>query len=300
MSKHHAAFATALAGGLILASPSAFAQGARDWENVPVDTNILFLYYTYSNTEASVDPSLPIEGVSVDAHVPIARYARSFGIAGQAAGVQLIVPYGFVTARLDGTNLQTYSEGLGDVNAVFVMNIAGAPALTRREFATWQPNAYLTGSIGVTAPTGAYDAESLLNIGKNRWMVKPQLSYGKYFGPRTLLAVNGNVQLFGANDAYRGDGRLQQKALFGVDGHLSHDVGDRAWLSLDAVYAHGGTTKVDGVGQDNRQQTLRLGASGSVNLDRATAINLAFTRSVAKKDYTPSATTFSVNLNRAF
>ncbi|RSV32661.1 transporter [Sphingomonas sp. ABOLD] len=283
-----------------MVSEPAFAQGARDWENVPVDTNILFLYYTYSNTEASVDLSLPIEGVSVDAHVPIARYARSFGIAGRAAAVQLIVPYGFVTARLDGTNLQTHSEGLGDVNAVFVMNISGAPALTRREFAAWQPSAYLTGSIGVTAPTGAYDAGSLLNIGKNRWMLKPQVSYGKYLGRRALFAVNGNVQLFTVNDKYRGDGRLQQRALVGVDGHISHDVGNGAWLSLDAVYAHGGTTKFNGVAQDNRQQTLRLGASGSVSLDPATAINVGFTRSVAKKDYTPTTTTFSFNISRVF
>src|SRR5262249_36215123 len=153
MEKRKTLFAASLASGLTLGAAPALADGARDWQNLPIDTNILFAYYTYSNTEASLDLSLPVEGVSVDAHVPILRYARTFGIAGKTAGVQLIAPYGFVSARLDGTRLRTSSNGLGDVNAIFLMNIAGAPALTKREFVQWKPEFYLTGAIGVTAPT---------------------------------------------------------------------------------------------------------------------------------------------------
>ena len=300
MGKRKVFLAVSLVGGLSLSTSPAFADGARDWQNLPIDTNILFAYYTYSNTEATVDLSLPVEGVSVDAHVPILRYARTFGIAGRTAGIQLIAPYGFINASVDGTRLRTSSHGLGDVSAIFLMNIAGAPALTKREFAQWQPRSYLTGSIGVTAPTGSYKGTRLVNIGKNRWTFKPQLSYGKYLDPHLLLAVNANVQLFTANNAYKGSDRQQQKALYGFEGHLSHDLGDRAWLSFDAIYAHGGMTKIEGVGQGNRQQTLRLGASGSFNFNSATAISAGFTHSVAKKDYTPETTTFSVNVNRAF
>lgn len=300
MEKRKTLFAASLASGLALGATPALADGARDWQNLPIDTNILFAYYTYSNTEASLDLSLPVEGVSVDAHVPILRYARTFGIAGKTAGVQLIAPYGFVNARLDGTRLRTSSNGLGDVSAIFLMNIAGAPALTKREFAQWQPEFYLTGSIGVTAPTGSYKGSRLVNIGKNRWTFKPQLSYGKYLGPRMLVAVNANVQLFTANDEYKGSENQRQKALYGLESHISHDVGDRVWLSFDAIYAHGGTTKIDGVAQGNRQETLRLGASGSFNFDAATAVSASFTHSVAKKDYTPATTTFSINVNRAF
>lgn len=86
MGTYKALFAASLATGLFLDTSPALADGARDWQNLPVDTNILFAYYTYSNTEATVDLSLPVEGVSVDAHVPILRYARTFGIAGKIAG----------------------------------------------------------------------------------------------------------------------------------------------------------------------------------------------------------------------
>lgn len=294
---------TAVAIGVLLstfmiAAHPVRADGARDWENVPIDTNILFAYYTYSNTEASVEPSLPIEGVSVDAHVPIIRYARTFRLGSQVGGFQLIAPYGFVNARLDGTRFRTSTSGLGDIGVVLIANLAGAPALTRKEFAAWTPDYYLTASLGVTAPTGRYNA-GLLNVGKNRWTFKPQLSYGNYFGRGGLLAVNVNVQLFTDNDENRA-GRLQQAALLGIEAHASHDVGTASWVSFDAIYARGGETSVAGVDKENRQSTLRIGISGSHNLNATTAMSMSLTRSVARKAYTPASTNFSVNVNTVF
>ena len=284
---------------LILRSADVTADGARDWENVPVDTNILFLYYTYSNSEASVDPSLPIKGVEVDAHVPLVRYARTFALGDRVAGFQLIVPYGFVDARLKGTRLSTDTEGLGDITAIFLANLFGAPALTRQEFQTWTAGPFLTASMAVTLPTGDYDKDALLNVGKHRWALKPQLSFGAPFGRGGLLAINGNVQVFSDNSENR-NGRLEQAPLYGIEAHLSHDIGKRAWLSLDTFYTYGGTTRVRGEDQDNRQRTLRLGVSGSYSFTATTAVSTAVTRTVQREDYTPAATTFSINVNHAF
>lgn len=290
--------AAALLPALVALPAPVRADGARDWENVPIDTNILFAYYTYSNTEASVDPSLPIEGIAVDAHVPILRYARTFAVGGQVGGFQLIVPYGFVDAKLTGTSFRTSTSGLGDIGTVFLVNLAGAPALPRKAFAAWTPEYYLTASLGMTAPTGRYD-EGPLNVGKNRWTFKPQLSYGTYFGHGGLFAVNANVQFFTANGKHRG-GRLEQAALFVVEAHLSHDVGPASWLSFDAIYAGGGETSVAGVDKGNSQRTLRIGISGSYSLNARTAMSASFTRSVARRDTTPASTNLSVNLNTVF
>lgn len=284
---------------LALASAGALADGARDWENVPVDTQILFLYYTYSNSEASVEPSLPIDGVSVNAHVPIVRYASTFALGERVAGLQLVVPYGFVDAQLDGARYKTSTDGLGDVSAIFLANIFGAPALTREAFSGWTPGPFLTGSLSVTAPTGSYERGALLNVGKSRWAFKPQLSYGAPFGGGGLLSVNANVQLFTDNDRNR-SGRLEQAPLYGLEVHLSHDVANRAWLSLDGFYAHGGETRVAGAGKDNPQRTLRLGVSGSYGFTPTTAMSAAVTRTARREGYTPAATTFSININHAF
>ena len=278
---------------------TAHADGARDWENVPVNTNILFAYYTYSNTEASVEPELPIEGVAVDASVPILRYARTFALGRNVGGVQLILPYGFVKARLQGTSLRTSTSGLGDISAVFIANLAGAPALTREEFARWTPDFYLTASATVTAPTGRYEENDLLNVGKHRWSFKPQISYGKYLGNATLLAINANTQWFTANNAHRA-GRLEQRTLYGFEAHLSRDVGKGRWISADLFHANGGETSVADVDKGNRQRTWRLGISGSYRFDAATSSSASFSRTVARESYTPAALNFSINVNTIF
>ncbi|UYL09910.1 transporter [Bdellovibrio sp. SKB1291214] len=277
-----------------------YADGARDWQSIPFDTNLLFIYYTYSNNEVSIDPSLPIDGVSVNANVPIIRYARSFAINGKIGGIQLIVPYGFVDARITGTNMTTSAQGWGDVNTILFANLFGAPALTRAQFVKWTPEDYLTAAVGITAPTGSYHEDSILNIGKNRWSFKPQLSYGTYLSRRTLLAINANVQIFTDNDGYKNRERLSQDLLYGLELHLSRDINNTIWVAGDGFYAYGGETKIDGAHQNNWQRTLRVGLSAGLKIDSATAMSASATRSVLREDYTPSTTTFSINLNRAY
>lgn len=70
----------ALAVGAAGIHASAHADGARDWENVPVDTNLLFAYYNYSRNEIAFDPSLPVEGARIESQLGIMRYARTFAL----------------------------------------------------------------------------------------------------------------------------------------------------------------------------------------------------------------------------
>lgn len=112
----------------VLTAPAAYADGALDWMNLPVDTNMLFVYYTYSNNETEINSPLPIDGAEVSAHVPILRYARSFDLGGRIGGVQLVVPYAFIDAELMGTRINRSVDGIGDITAIFISNIYGAPA----------------------------------------------------------------------------------------------------------------------------------------------------------------------------
>jgi len=53
---------------------------------------------------------------------------------------------------------------------------------------------------------------------------------------------------------------LSQNPIFRVEEHLSHNLTDALWLSADAYYNVGGETSIDGTGQDNMANTLRVGA----------------------------------------
>lgn len=293
-------FSATIASAAAFLPAPALADGARDWVNVPIDMNFLYAYYAYSNTDTSFDPSLPVTGASVDVNMGILRYARTLDIGGRAGGIQVVIPYAFVDATLDGTRLNLSRNGIGDIQFIFAANMMGAPALTMREFATWKPGAYLTASMAVTAPTGSYDADRFVNIGKNRWVFKPQLSWGMPVGVGGVLAVNANVQVFTNNNDAAYSRKLQQDPLWGVEGHFSQNLSRSFWLSADAFYSIGGATSVNGEWQDNGQSTLRIGASGSYNLTPVDAISLTFNSIVAKRDHTPGGQAVSINFSHGW
>ena len=54
------------------------ADNARDWQNIPIDLNMVFGYYNRIDTNTPIDTALPIDGLSLDADLYILRLARSF------------------------------------------------------------------------------------------------------------------------------------------------------------------------------------------------------------------------------
>lgn len=284
----------------IFLSSGALADGARDWLNAPIDTNFVYIYYTYSNAETSINSPLPITGASVSSNVPIFRYARTFDLNGKVAGVQLVVPYAFVDANLDGTRMGANVDGIGDIQAIFVANLIGAPALSKEAFATWTPEPFIAASLALSAPTGQYDKDRFVNIGTNRWGFKPQLSFGAPIGVGEWITANANVQLFTNNDEYRRDKTLAQDPLYTIEAHYSKNLNKALWVSADAFYTYGGQTFVDGAAQENTQSTLRLGVGGSLNLTPADAIAFSWNTTVAKKSHTPSSQVFSINFSHAW
>lgn len=108
------------------------------------------------------------------------------------------------------------------------------------------------------------------------------------------------MEFYQDNDDYLGNRTLSQDPLALIDMHFSRNLNRAIWGSVDAIYAFGGETAVDGVEKDNRQNTLRLGLSGSMNFSATDAISLAVTTTVAKESYTADATTFQINYSKAW
>lgn len=149
-------------------------------------------------------------------------------------------------------------------------------------------------------PTGSYDPDRLINPGKNRWAVKPQLALGTPVTPSSWLTANAAVEFYQDNDQYFGGRTLGQSPVFTIDAHYSVNLNRAIWVSADAIYTAGGETKIEGVAQDNVQNTLRLGLSGNLNLTPVDAISVGFMTTVAKESYTANATTFQVSYSTAW
>ncbi|RUT36933.1 transporter [Pseudomonas sp. PAMC 29040] len=275
-----------------------YTDNARDWQNLPTDLNMLFGYYSRIDTNTPIDTSLPIDGLSLNADVYIMRYARSFAVDGRNSAIQILQPYADTSASFDDARFFSgtkHNGGMGDTQVVLVHNIFGGPALSKEEFARWKPETFLTGALWITTPTGDYDKNKVINIGANRWVFKPEIGFGTPFGP-TWLEVNTWVSLYGDNDEYQGNGKLEQKPLYAVEGHYSYTINPALWASLDATYSAGGETRIDGDWQDNKQANTLVGASMGFMLSPQFGGLLAYTDTVSERTGSPDVATWTVRL----
>jgi hypothetical protein len=235
------------------------ADNAWDWQNTPIDLNMLFGYYNLVDTNTPIDTSLPIKGLSLNANVYILRYARSFDVDGRNTAIEILQPYADLDASFD--NAQYFSGtkhngGRGDTQLVFAHNFIGGPALTAEQFAKWTPGTFFSGAVTLTTPTGDYDRNRVINIGSNRWVVKPELAFGTPIGP-TWLEFNTYVSLYGDNDKYQGSNKLEQKPLYAIESHYSYTINRALWVGLDATYSTGGETRIEGADQGNKQENTK-------------------------------------------
>ncbi len=86
-----------------------------------------------------------------------------------------------------------------------------------------------------------------------------------------------------------GASSLTQKPLFLVEGHASRNLTPALWMSADAYYNTGGETSIDGVGQRNAANTLRLGVGMGLSVWAGGDVVVNYERVVAKPVGQPDA-----------
>jgi hypothetical protein len=180
---------------------------------------------------------------------------------GRTGGFSLVLPYALIDTSAGPFRAST--NGVSDVGFLWQMNIFGGPALTREQFQSFIPQTFSSFHLLVTTPLGFYQPSSPINPSANRWMVSPTVNFS-YTPDEGWTWVETYVSggLFTDNDNYRvyGAQTLSQKPILRLEEHVSRNVTDALWLSLDAFYNVGGETSIDGLGQDKMANTLRLGA----------------------------------------
>ena len=153
---------------------------------VPVRGNFLVSGFSYSHGGVLTDPSLPLQNLKASVQAVSLGYARSFSLFGKSATAFAALPYSWAqgTAEINGLEESAYRSGFADARLRLVVLLLGAPATTRANFGKVKHKSILGSSITVSAPTGQFFADKLINIGTNRWSFKPELAYSYPFGKR--------------------------------------------------------------------------------------------------------------------
>jgi hypothetical protein len=268
---------------------------ARAYDNTPVDTNQLELSYTHVHTNASLDPSLIIADARLSINQGIVDYTHYFGMFHRLAWVESGVPLAGLSGSVTGTNVHGSTNGAGDSSYQLAVLLTGGPALTVAQFDNYKPSTSLGLSLTITAPTGSYQPNKILNLGADRWSFKPEIALNHPFGAEQKWEFNvyGNVYFYTDNTSYHGKEVLRQQPLPGIEGHISYSFNDRVWVSLDTRYSFRGMTVRDGVSQNNAQQNFILGSELNISLSPHNSLTLEFARAIVHQNG-PAATGFSV------
>lgn len=249
-------------GWWLLFCGNVFAQPLvpRAYWPAPVGTNVASLSYQRSVGDVLVDPSLPLTGVESENNFLALGYQRFFNFQGRTATVQARMPYadGSTEGLVDNEFRQRKTSGVGDAQLRMSVNLLGAPAMDVDGFQALRkdPKTIIGASIMVQAPTGTYDSDRLINIGTNRWVVKPALGMIVPLRPTWLFEMELGAWFFDDNDNFLGETR-EQDPIVSAEFHLIKRIRPGFWASLDANYYTGGETRVGDDYGDDLQRNSR-------------------------------------------
>ncbi|WP_276390431.1 transporter [Eudoraea chungangensis] len=257
-----------------------YAQGDGPRSNLLAPVGVWGLNPKYLNLDQNLAPAgnILVEGARFKIDVfPITLF-HTFGIGNRYARVLAMVNPGSGSAKIDPENNlpgfpsevvpEINFSGFSDGFVAFEIGLLNANALTLEEFSQNKPEVSLLGQLRLWY-SGSYDSEKLANLGTNRFAIEVRSSlliplHKELSDKATWIELVPKIQMFtDNNDPARSSraNKTEQKPLFWLESHLSHNFSKKLWGSVDLGYQVGGETIVDGNKDGNQINYLGGGLS---------------------------------------
>lgn len=261
---------------LVLCAGRSVAQDLepRSYVNTPIGLNFLIGGYGYIDGTLAFDPTTPIADGHYHQNTAVAAYARSFDLFGNSAKFDAVVPYSELTGSAlqnNGVLRQRDVIGFNDPKFRLSYNFYGAPALAVKDYGSYKQDVIVGASLQVGAPLGQYDSSKVINLGYNRWSIKPEIGISKAFGQWTVEVAPG-VTFYTDNTNFNNGRTLSQKPLYAVQTHVVYGFRNGMWLATDFVYFQGARTSINGVQNENVQSNTRGGLTLAMPVDRHNSV----------------------------
>lgn len=272
---------------IVLLSFPMLAQldGPRTYWPLPKNLNILSAHVINGKVNASLNNlSFINPSVLVDNNLYMLTYTRSQPIFGRTFYSTIFIPAGNITATvnvdLPGTNSVSntiFQHGFGDIIWSNTINIMGAEGLMIKDFVRHENTTMVYFQAAVTFPTGEYEESNPINIGSNQFKFKLGLPIvqriGKLVdGHKMSLEVFPSFTIISDNNDFQNQ-EVNQKGVFILESHLTKDVTQKAFLSVDYSFINGGNTefisKETGriIAEQAGQNTHLIGATVGFNVN---------------------------------
>jgi hypothetical protein len=268
---------------LLVSSAVASAQELepRRWNHLPTGINFHGAGYAYTEGDLSFDPVLRIENATVELHTLALKYIRTFEVLGFSARVDLTGAYqdGTWEGRLNGRPKKVERSGWADPIARVAVNLYGAPPLEKREFAEYRAkseNETIVGvAVAVHMPLGEYMDEKLINLGSNRFTIRPQLGVVHNRGSWGF-ELTGSTWIFTDNDDFFGGKKREQDPFITIQGHVVYHFRPTLWMAGGLGFGTGQESAIDGADKDDRKENLVFVLSAGYSITRYFGLKLGY------------------------
>ena len=251
----------------------------RAYARVPVDATVLIAGFNYTYGSVVLDPTLPIKDLEAKVSSPILGIARTFSLFGLTSQAYVALPYSWAEAsgKVLGEDSSITRNGFGDMRFRLSVLFLGAPAATVDEFSKSSPQTVLGASLTVTAPTGQFFNDKLINLGTNRWSFKPEIGLSYMVSKQWFIDLYAGAWFFTDNSSfYPGNSLRSQDPLLTFQTHVSYNFNPLMWAAIDFTYYTGGQSSVNDIYNDDRQNNSRVGATFNFPISRLSSIKLAY------------------------
>jgi hypothetical protein len=244
---------------------------------VPKNTTTLISGLNFSEGDIVTDATLPVKDVSAEVQSLTIGVSHNFALKGLTSQILVLVPYAWarVSGELNEAAAEVNRSGFSDMRLRFSVLFLNAPAATLKEIVTAPRKTILGASLNITAPTGQFYSDKLINLGTNRWSFFPELAVSQPISKKWLLDFYSGIWFFTDNTHFfPGDAVRSQKPMGSFQAHLSYNITPVFWVAINSTYYVGGNSSINGVINDDRANNSRLGLTAVIPTGKLSAIKV--------------------------
>ncbi|WP_295387474.1 transporter [uncultured Thiodictyon sp.] len=225
------------------------------WDTLSGSNAVPLIFESINGNTNPFDPAhIVTPNADFSATMAIAGYARTFSLFDRSAMAAILLPMGRISGDVTvaGRTFRQSASGFGDPMLEFNINVLGPPAQKNiPDVMRYEPGFSVDLLADLALPIGEYNSKQPLNLGQNRWYGRFGLPVIWQLGPwvpgrRTTLELLPAVWLFGDNNNFVGQ-TMKTAPMFQLDAHLTRDLTETLWASLDGAWFSGGKATINGV-----------------------------------------------------
>lgn len=272
-----------------LLAVNAYATDTRSYVLMPKDSDVSEFKVMDNDITFASQPNTYLNN-----RTSYVKHTHYMDISGNLAAIYIIAPY---TDLKQETSATVKKGGLTDPILLFAWGMYNMPALTKEEYTKANKrNTTSACSVALTLPIGSYDSQQLMNVGGNRYVVKPECQVGTYVG-NFYVEVIGGLTHYGNNSSYYGSNVLKQDKLYHLESHIGYGLTPKAFLSFDMFSVNGGNMYLNNKSLNKGQRSLSLGANLSYFVDNHTYFKFIYQDTVNASITSPKVKTLAMSYN---